>query len=332
MVTQVLETRINGTKETLLGELTGSFSDKSFVGHAKIVVRYDDIRWGRWNQPNADVVIKAGFEGSYFRNIFNGTISNPMKEEKVICVELTDYGQNFQRPYCGTYQNQPLGDVITQMCSEVDYTANLSGVSPKTLERIISRSNTIESGLLEPLDPKAVVCETAGTLCGLFKCSNPANKNCVSYSDQFYLTCVDNKCSYCGKSDCLIIDASSDANAYFCTHCGAIYCGIDGYQTNMDKRSKINITFGPSNNTNYAKMPKYSPTNSFSYEKELRTIADNNNLYIYLTQNKQLVVKEFHGTPTPDITIPQHAIEYKTYQFLDTANKKINSVVVNCVD
>jgi hypothetical protein len=330
MATQIVNVYVGEQQENEIGSMTASFSSSSFVGHARLTVPYRDYKWSLWNQQNAEVTIKAGFTdiNSVIRNVFHGTIKNPIKEEKTITIELDDYGQNFQRPFCGTYKDKPLGTVVKEICAECDYTAILDGVTPKTLEKLISRSDTIEYGQIQAANNTATIGESVDTICGLFKCSSN-DKECQQYIDQFYTTCVKNYCKYCGKYESLVVDETSVTNTYRCTNCGALYCGIDGKQINYDQLAKIEILYGPNSDTNFAKMPSYSATNSFTYEDELRTICKNNNLYIYLTQYNTLVVKEFHGTPVPDVLIPSTAIEFKSYSFLDSANKEIKSVVVN---
>lgn len=323
-IQQQINVSVNGQTEIEEGSLYCDFSSSSFVNHATITLPYRDWKWELWSQEGAEVIIQAGTVN--LGTVFHGTINHPIKEEKYITVELIDFGQNFQKYYPGIYQAERLEDILTEMCAECDYTADLSAVPPSILESIISRSGTIEYGDVSSNSASAQVAETVSTICGEFECTIPACQG--EYSNQFYTTCAQNQCTYCGKYNTLTVDNSIHNCQYLCINCKAIYDGITGKQSNMDELAQLTLTYGPEAGSNFSSMPG-AATGSATYEQEIRAICQNNNLYIYLTQNNKAIFKEFKGTPLPDAIINIGQIEYKSYQFIDSANKQLQPVTVN---
>lgn len=327
MTKQFFIVTFNDELELKAGTFTGSFSGKSFVGHGKLHFPYRDDLWNKSNTEGTEVIVGGGIlnKGAIFR----GTIKNALiDQQKYIIVELDDYGKNFTRNYDGRYKNKSLEKVLISLGSECDYTTVLDDISPALLDTLISRTNTIEYGELNLPSETPITGDINGTISGLFKSSC---LNCQGvYSQFFYITTVLNYCPNCNKYDSLIVNESSVENKYQCTNCKAQFCGIDGFQTNLAKSSRLKILYGPKKGTleELGDTPSYSLTPS-TYEDEIKVLCQKYGLYPYLNQYNKLIIKQYRGTPIPDKEIDINEVEYKTYKFINSTNQQIKTVVVN---
>ena len=125
----------------------------------------------------------------------------------------------------------------------------------------------------------------------------------------------------------LIVNESTEANSYQCTNCKAQFCGIDGYQTNLEKLSRLKIIYGPAEGV-LGDPVGYTTTPS-TYEDEIRVLCQTYNLYPYLTQYKELIIKQYRGTPVPDFELDLNKVIYKSYKFIDSTQTQTKQVVVN---
>jgi hypothetical protein len=326
MTTQQFTATINGQTVSNIGSFKAWLNNITFVGHAKLTLPYTESDWGLWSQKDTEVTITAGATNPGV--VFHGHTANPIiNQQKYITVELNDFGTNFQVALGWTYSAQTVEEVLTTLCSQCGYAIDLSGVSSFVLSKQISRSSTIENPILQPDSSGAPFGDTSSTISGSFECSCPSPS--TIYTSGFYITAISNYCPYCQKYHNMIIDSSISQNQYKCTNCGTTYCGIDGDQTSGDLITKIPIIEGPTPGTITGKEPSYSTVNNITYEDEIRTICNNNNLYIYLTQDSTVIVKEFTGIPSADFTITADDVEYQSYKFVDSSNKQISEVYVN---
>ena len=324
---QNYEVRIDGYKEDLAGKWSASLSSKSFVSHGKIYFPYREYLWNLLSTEGLDILIRGGIDIN--RNLFRGLIKNPViDEQKYICVEIDDYGQNFRRNYDGRYTDETLKNILISLGSECDYTTILDDISPVLLDTRISRANTIEFGEINIPSDIPLTGDIQGTISGVFKSSCP---NCQGKYDRFfYITTVQNYCPVCSKYDVLVVNETTEANNYQCTNCKAQFCGIDGYQTNLEKGAKLKIIYGPAEGV-LAEPVSYTTTPS-TYEDEIRSLCQIYNLYPYLTQYKELIIKQYRGTPLADAEIKLNDVMYKSYNFIDQSQKTIKKVIVNYSD
>ena len=327
MKKQNYEVIVDGSLSSEAGKFSASFSSSSFVGHAKLYYPYRDYLWNKFNTEGIDVLIRAGIGGK--TNLFRGMIDHPLiDQQKYIILELNDYGQNFRRSYTGRYKDKSLERVLTELGAECDYTTILDDLSPSTLDTKISRNTSIEYGEFISYDENVITGDINGTISGLFKSSC---NNCASiYSDKFYITTIQDYCPNCTKYGSMIVDETTEANKYKCDNCKAEYCGIDGYQTNLDGQAKLKILNGPIEATidNLGGDTSYSSSTT-TYEDEIRSICEAYGLYPYLTQYKELYIKEYRGTPYPDVSIDINDVQYKTRKFINTTSQTIKEVIVN---
>ncbi|NMC58737.1 MAG: hypothetical protein GYA51_05020 [Candidatus Methanofastidiosa archaeon] len=321
---QNYEVYIDGCKEDLAGKFNISYSSKSFVGHGKVHFPYKNYLWNLLNTEGLDFLIRGGIDAE--TNLFRGMIKNAIiDQQKYIIVEVDDYGQNFRRNYDGRYRNETLEKVLTSLGSECDYTTILDDVSPVILDTQVSRANTIEYGELNIPSDIPLTGDIQGTISGNFKSSCP---NCHgTYNRTYYITTVLNYCPNCGKYDSLIVNESTEENKYQCTNCKAQYCGIDGYQTNLEKKARLKILYGPVEGI-LGEPLNYTSTPS-TYEDEIKALCQIYNLYPYLTQYKELIIKQYRGTPAPDFEIDLDDVMYKSYKFINSSQKEIKKVIVN---
>jgi hypothetical protein len=315
---------VDGHTEDLAGKFNASFSSKSFVGHGTIYFPYRAYLWNLLGTEGLDILIRGGIDST--TNLLRGLIKHPtIDQQKYICVEIDDYGQNFQRPYNDRYRKKSLKDVLISLGSECDYTTILTDVSPAILDTKVSRANTIEFGELNIPSDIPLTGDIQGTISGEFKSSCP---NCQGKYDRFfYITTVQNYCPVCSKYDVLIVNESTEANSYQCTNCKAQFCGIDGYQTNLEKLSRLKIIYGPAEGV-LGDPVGYTTTPS-TYEDEIRVLCQTYNLYPYLTQYKELIIKQYRGTPVPDFELDLNKVIYKSYKFIDSTQTQTKQVVVN---
>jgi hypothetical protein len=324
---QQLKVNIGGYTETEPGTFTASFDSRTFVGYGKLTIPYDSDRWNTWNNASEEVTIWGGAVTQ--KTIFNGTVRYPIKEEKYITVELVDYGVNFQNLYAGRYIKQTLQDVLASLCTNCGYILDPSAVPPSILEQIITRSESIEYGQTNPSG--GTIGNMPMIICGSFL-PDSTNTSLSTYdSDQYYVTCVKDYCPYCDAYNFITVDTTVNSNQYLCNNCTSTYDGITGQQTNFGKSAHLIMEHEPDPKAILAPSSTCSVVNS-TYENEIRSICNNNNLYMYLTQDGYAVLKEHNGTPLQDVVIEPNTIKYKSYQYIKTANQSLRPVTVNYND
>jgi len=93
------------------------------------------------------------------------------------------------------------------------------------------------------------------------------------------------------------------------------------------KKARLKILYGPVEGI-LGEPLNYTSTPS-TYEDEIKALCQIYNLYPYLTQYKELIIKQYRGTPAPDFEIDLDDVMYKSYKFINSSQKEIKKVIVN---
>lgn len=323
MMKQNFYIKFEDADNILIGDLTYEKNSDTLVGRATTLLPYTDNYWA-YLQEDGEKEVKVAGGVDEVNYIFVGKTKNAYRKGTTkIVVEMKDNGVNFQRPYGGTYTNEPLKNVITDIADRCGFTAVFDNVPAYVLEQEITRSSTIETGIMQTNTADTATGNSASTISGVFHSACDQCK--TKYSGISYVTTVKNKCPKCGKQYSIEYKESSDE--YYCSSCGTEFCGICGFEKNTNPYFQLTLTYGPKPGTSYVQQPSYS-SNGTTCEQELLSICKAYNQYVYITPDNQLVVRDFNGIPLPDYTIEKSLIQWTSLSNLKNLQTKIEGVTV----
>jgi len=290
------------------------------------------------------VIINGGLTSGTTERIFYGKVTENKRVEDTLSISLIDYGSNFKKNCQATFTDERLEDVLKKLIKEVDFKAILKNISPEVLDKKISQSATSET-------PAAggVATGPGVTGAGLKSCARCSLKE---GKPNYYQSTVENKCPMCGKAVITWVQGSGyhtcdkEDNAgvegmYTCClkkgGCDTDFCICGRNHTDSYKDIRVLSQPAPVSGaitlSDASGIKSGSPTPTAgttgnetsgtpvsaakTYEDVINQICADENLYMYLDQEKNCYIQEFKGEGKPEYEITPGMIPRNMYTYVN---------------